>query len=129
MQETLNALSQGRVSHVLLDAGRTDQGTDLEGQFDYATSESFSQLPIQEQMADYTVTTGAAVTQLWGDTAEPVEPLRVSPQNCASGTNGGCAGEKIVKKDWRGRPLRHLANFDRVLLGKGGRRAWKGCDF
>jgi hypothetical protein len=74
IQETLDALSQGRVAHLLLDAGRNYKHTDLGGQFDYATSESFNQLPIQEQIVEYALKTGATVTQLWGETAQALEP-------------------------------------------------------
>jgi Bacterial archaeo-eukaryotic release factor family 10 len=72
LQETLDALSQARVAHLIYDRDRDYSSAPVSTQFDFVRSDGFSKLPLQEQMIEQALQTGASVTQLSADSAQPL---------------------------------------------------------
>jgi hypothetical protein len=67
-QETLEALAQGRVAHLLIDTARDYEGAPLELGLAYEASDE--QLPLAERMIELALNTSAAVTPVEGAAAE-----------------------------------------------------------
>lgn len=68
LQETLDALAEGRVAHLVFDRDRDYSDASVTEQFAYARSDGFGQLPVTEQMIEQALQTGAWVTQLAAQT-------------------------------------------------------------
>jgi hypothetical protein len=67
-QETLEALAQGRVAHLLIDAVRDYEGAPLEEGLAYASDGE--QLPLAERLIELALSTSAAITPVEGEAAE-----------------------------------------------------------
>jgi hypothetical protein len=72
-QETLEALNQGRVEHLLFDAERDYRGQGIEQGLAYEAPPLTDGLPVTELMIERALDTGARVTPLVGDAAAALE--------------------------------------------------------
>jgi hypothetical protein len=69
-QEALEALSEGRVRHLVIDANRDYAGQLLDGQAAPEGGGDDDDVPVAERMIELALATGAQVTPLRGDAAE-----------------------------------------------------------
>jgi peptide subunit release factor 1 (eRF1) len=72
-QETLEALAEGRVRHLVFDADRDHDGQPLEANLSYDDG-SEDGVPVSERLVELAVATAAAVTPLRGDAAAKLQP-------------------------------------------------------
>ena len=72
-QETVEALNQGRVEHLLFDAERDYRGQGIEQGLAYEAPPLTDGLPVTELMIERALDTGARVTPLVGDAAAALE--------------------------------------------------------
>ena len=69
IQETLQALQEGRVEHLVYDAGREYSNASLES----LGESGANRLPLIERMIEYAISTGAAITPVEDESAEFLE--------------------------------------------------------
>ena len=71
-QETLEALAEGRVRHLVFDAHRDYDGPPLEAELPY--DESTDDLPVSERLVELAVSTKAEITPVYDEPAAKLEP-------------------------------------------------------
>ena len=71
-QETLEALTQGRVRHLIFDADRDYEGRPLDA--DLAYDDDGAGLPVGERLVELAVATDAEITPVYGECAERLRP-------------------------------------------------------
>ena len=71
-QETLEALAEGRVRHLIFDAYRDYEGPPFEAELRY--EESTDDTPVSERMVELAVSTKAEVTPVYEEAAAKLEP-------------------------------------------------------
>ena len=69
IQETLQALQEGRVEHLVYDAGREYSNASLESMGESGANG----LPLIQRMIEYAISTGAAITPVEDESAEFLE--------------------------------------------------------